>query len=97
MANRIHAAAAAGFAAGAEVYERARPSYPPDAVAAVVEALSLRPGGSLLELGAGTGKMTRLLASTGVGVLAVEPARWYARVRRAGELRAGMPVHVERG
>ncbi|MFN8629532.1 MAG: methyltransferase domain-containing protein [Chloroflexota bacterium] len=73
MTESIHAAASAGFTAGVEAYERARPTYPPEAVAAVVAALDLGPGRVLLELGAGTGKLTRLLAPSGARILAVEP------------------------
>jgi MOSC domain-containing protein YiiM/SAM-dependent methyltransferase len=72
-APNVHPAAAHGFEAGADAYERARPTYPPEAVGALVENLALRPGRTLLELGAGTGKMTRLLAPTGVRILAQEP------------------------
>jgi len=73
MTDQIHASAAQGFTAGADAYERARPGYPPDAVAALVAALNLGPGRTLLELGAGTGKLTRLLAPSGARILALEP------------------------
>ena len=73
MTETIHPAAARGFGAGAEAYERARPGYPPDAVAEIVRQLDLRPGRTLLELGAGTGKLTRLLVPSGARIVAVEP------------------------
>ncbi len=73
MTNTIHPAAAIGFGAAADVYERSRPDYPPDAVAEIVRQLDLRPGRTLLELGAGTGKLTRLLVASGVRIIALEP------------------------
>jgi len=57
----------------AGLYERFRPEYPPAAVAWIVEKLGVREGRSVLDLGAGTGKLTRALLETGARVIAVEP------------------------
>jgi MOSC domain-containing protein YiiM/SAM-dependent methyltransferase len=73
MTDGMHDAAFRGFAAAADAYERARPVYPADAVATIVDRLDLRPGRSVLELGAGTGKLTRLLVPSGARVMALEP------------------------
>ena len=69
----INRVAAAGFASAADVYERARPSYPGDAVAWLVEQTGLGPGKTVVDVGAGTGKLTRLLVAAGARVVAVEP------------------------
>jgi ubiquinone/menaquinone biosynthesis C-methylase UbiE len=65
--------AALGFEQNAEAYERARPSYPAEAVALIVGHGGLGPGRRVLDLAAGTGKLTRLLVPSGADVVAVEP------------------------
>jgi hypothetical protein len=50
-------------------YERGRPGYPPE----VVNIPGVPSSATVLDLGAGTGKLTRLLVSTFVRVVAVEP------------------------
>jgi SAM-dependent methyltransferase len=70
---RIHDAAARGFGAAAERYERGRPTYPDDAVAFLVQALRIGADTDVVELGAGTGKFTSLLLPTGARVVALEP------------------------
>jgi len=67
--------AAKGFELQVDAYEIARPSYPPAVIQALESALELVPHQSqVLDLAAGTGKMTRLLASR-YPVVAVEPAK----------------------
>jgi MOSC domain-containing protein YiiM/SAM-dependent methyltransferase len=73
MTDTVHPIAALGFDAAADAYERGRPDYPAEAVAAIVDLLDLRLGRDLLELGAGTGKMTRQLRPSGARILAIEP------------------------
>jgi SAM-dependent methyltransferase len=61
------------FASIADVYERGRPEYAPAVVGALVAELGLAPGAPVLDLAAGTGKLTRALVAAGLGVVAVEP------------------------
>jgi ubiquinone/menaquinone biosynthesis C-methylase UbiE len=59
----------------AETYERARPGYAPDALAWLAERIGIGPGRRVLDLAAGTGKLTRQLLAFGAEVAAVEPGR----------------------
>jgi SAM-dependent methyltransferase len=70
---RVHPSAGAGFARAVADYERGRPDLPDDAVAFLVDELALTGGRTLLELGAGTGKLTRLLVPSGARIVAIEP------------------------
>ncbi len=64
---------AAGFASVAAAYERGRPEYPLAAVGALAAELALAPGARVLDLAAGTGKLSRALLAAGFDVVAVEP------------------------
>jgi len=70
------------FGAHADAYERARPAWP------VEVARWLVPEGAelVVELGAGTGKLTRAVAALGVRVVAVEPDPRMLAVLRGLEL-----------
>lgn len=77
------------FGSVALEYERYRPSYPLGLVDAV-EQYAGRPIRSALEVGAGTGKATRLIASRGIDVTALEPDPEMAQVLRTTT--RGLPV-----
>lgn len=57
------------FGSQAAAYERGRPSYPPEAV----DWLLPRDARDVLDLGAGTGKLTTRLVERGLSVVAVDP------------------------
>jgi SAM-dependent methyltransferase len=70
--SEVHATAAKAWGESAELYERARPGYPPEAIDFLHE-LGLGPDSDVLDLAAGTGKLTRALIAAGARVTAVEP------------------------
>ena len=73
---------ALSFGAVAEAYERFRPGYPAELFDLVTDYAD-HPIRTALEIGAGTGKATRLFAGNGVAVTATEPdAGMLAELRR---------------
>ena len=69
----VHRAALDGFSQEARAYARGRPGYPDALVEWLCGPLRLGPGKTAVDLGAGTGKFTRLMLRTGAKVVAVEP------------------------
>jgi SAM-dependent methyltransferase len=61
------------FGRTAEEYEAGRPSWPEALIDRVSERLGLQPAAVVLDLAAGTGKLTRLLTPRFARVIAVEP------------------------
>lgn len=84
--------ATGGFEDG-QRYERARPDYPRAAVDWLVEGLGVVSGDSVLDVGAGTGKLTRPLLERGLHVIAIEPVGGMRgtleRTAPAADVRAG--------
>jgi SAM-dependent methyltransferase/GNAT superfamily N-acetyltransferase len=66
----------------AALYDRARPGYPPDAVADLVRLCGLGGARRILEIGCGTGQLTRDLAASGADIVCVEPGRQLADIAR---------------
>ncbi|MFG3054296.1 class I SAM-dependent methyltransferase [Kitasatospora sp. NPDC048239] len=79
---------ALSFGAMAQAYERFRPGYPAELLDLVL-AYAGRPVRTALEIGAGTGKATRLFAGRGVAVTATEPDE-----AMLAELRKHVPAGV---
>ena len=75
----------------AEEYDRHRPTYPDALIDRACEVGGLGPGAMVLEIGCGTGQLTRSLLARGLRVTAIEPGeRLIARARdqlgNAGEV-----------
>jgi SAM-dependent methyltransferase len=79
------AARARSFGTVADAYERARPGYPDDAVRWLAGDVPC----DVVDLGAGTGKLTRSLVAHGHRVTAVEPS-----AEMLAQLRAAVPAAV---
>lgn len=75
---------ASSFGRAAAAYVEHRPDYARDAVR---WALAAAPGLRVLDLGAGTGKLTAMLAGLGADVVAIEPDP-----AMLAELRGGLPA-----
>ncbi|GHJ34730.1 class I SAM-dependent methyltransferase [Streptomyces sp. TS71-3] len=93
-ASAVHAARAQSFNAVAAQYAGYRPSYPPALLDAIEEQAG-RPlaGARVVDVGAGTGISTALLAARGARVIAVEPG-----AGMAAELHRALPgVPLVRG
>jgi SAM-dependent methyltransferase len=76
----VHDAARRGFEREAEAYERGRPAYPPQATAWLTAELGLGADRTVVDVGAGTGKLTRALVPSHALVIAVEPVAEMRRV-----------------
>jgi SAM-dependent methyltransferase len=64
---------ARSFETVAAEYEQHRPGYPAEALSWAAGQFGLAPGAPVLDVGAGTGKLTRGLVGLGFQVVAVEP------------------------
>jgi SAM-dependent methyltransferase len=71
----VHEAASIGFGRAVDAYDRGRPRYPDVAVTWLWQALRLAAGSRVVDVGAGTGKLTAALVARGAEVSAVEPVQ----------------------
>jgi SAM-dependent methyltransferase len=81
------------FESAAELYDAARPAYPPELFDDVVALAELEPAARLLEIGCATGKATRPFLDRGFSVVCVELGAQLAE--RARRNLAGLPVTIE--
>ena len=72
----------ATFDEAAELYDRARPRYPPALFDDLADLTGIGPGSRILEIGPGTGQATLPLAERGCRVVAVELGADLAAVAR---------------
>ncbi len=79
----------------AELYARARPTYPAELVDDIIRESGLQPGSRILELGSGPGNASVLFSGRGYHLLSLEPGARLAEVARrrlAGDVNAGVLV-----
>ncbi len=81
------AARSRSFESVAADYERHRPEYPAEALRWAAGRLGLESGARVLDIGAGTGKLSRGLVALGLDVVAVEPG-----APMLDQLRAAVPA-----
>ncbi|HSJ44956.1 MAG TPA: methyltransferase domain-containing protein [Euzebyales bacterium] len=78
----VHPEAAVGFGRAADAYERGRPGYPSEMVGWLCGRVGIGAGRRVLDLAAGTGKLTRALVATGASLMAADPLHVMLRTLR---------------
>ncbi|WP_332846797.1 class I SAM-dependent methyltransferase [Pseudomonas lactucae] len=69
----VHASAQQGFSTQAGTYAQGRPDYPRQLSGWLTQTLAVDANSTVIDLGAGTGKFTRLLSTLAPTLIAVEP------------------------
>ena len=69
----VHTSAQQGFSTQAVTYAQGRPDYPRQLTGWLADTLHIDAHASVIDLGAGTGKFTRLLSTLAPTLIAVEP------------------------
>jgi SAM-dependent methyltransferase len=85
---------ARAFDGWADDYERYRPGYPVDLFDLIAERLGLRADAEVVDLGAGTGKVSRAAAARGWRVTAVDPGEPMLAVLRRRAEAEGLELRV---
>lgn len=89
----IHTSAQHGFSTQAVTYAQGRPDYPRQLSAWLSDTLRIDAQSTVIDLGAGTGKFTRLLSSLAPTLIAVEPV-----AQMGAQLAKALPdVHLLEG
>lgn len=82
----IHSSAQTGYSKASDTYQSGRPTYPKQLIHWLCDTLQINPDMTVMDLGAGTGKFTYILADTGAKIIAVEPV-----AEMLGKLQTAMP------
>ena len=78
---------AQAFGPKANDYEKGRPDYPATAINWLIEALRITDSSTVVDVAAGTGKLSRLLLPASGRVIAVEPVAGMREVLAFGGAR----------
>lgn len=78
----IHSTASIGFENGAEYYQNGRPGYPKESIDFIIKYFDLNSESACVDLGAGTGKLTKALVDRGLVPVAIEPVPGMQRIFR---------------
>src|ERR1700749_3748758 len=81
----------------AEEYDRHRPAYPDELVDRACQIAGIGPGDRVLEIGCGTGQLTRSLLARGLHVTAVEPGQNLLALARQNLAGAGAGAGARTG
>ncbi len=78
----------------ADLYDATRQSYPNEIVQLIVKTAELRTGSSVLEIGCGTGQLTRRLAGRGLDITAIDigPAMVTGAMRNVADPKVAFQV-----
>lgn len=79
MEHSIHKHTAMGFDTSSDAYDRGRPDHPTEAVDCLIRELALNSNKIVADIGAGTGKLTKLIKKSDAKIIASEPVEGMRR------------------